>query len=59
MTGTELKRWRLRKGWSRRALAEKLDVTAQSIYWWETGAVKVPTYVVRFAIPALTKKSEK
>lgn len=37
MTGTQLRRWRLKRGYSQVVLAQKLGVTSDTISRWERG----------------------
>ncbi|MEA3356553.1 MAG: helix-turn-helix transcriptional regulator [Candidatus Bipolaricaulota bacterium] len=42
--GTRLKRFRLQKGWSKRRVAKRLDVSPPSISRWESGEANPNDY---------------
>jgi transcriptional regulator with XRE-family HTH domain len=41
MTGSDLRRRRLRLGWSRDQLAHRLGVPAEAVAQWEEGAISI------------------
>ena len=41
ITGTDLRRQRLRMGWSRDQLAHSVGVTAETVASWEEGSEKI------------------
>lgn len=53
--GTRLQRFRLRNGWSKRVVAEKLGVSIPSIIRWEEGAAE-PNDYNRYKIERLLTK---
>lgn len=46
-TGEAIKQLREARGWSRNDLANKLDVSYQTVYWWETGKTSPPRWRVK------------
>ena len=56
MTAQEIKRLRLRLNLSQEALAEKLDITSQSVSRWERGLFH-PTALALKALLKLSRKS--
>lgn len=54
--GTRLKEFRLRHGWSKRRMAEKLGVSIPSIIRWEEGTSE-PNDYNRFKIESLIAAS--
>jgi len=45
MKAEALRRWRKRHGLSRQRLADELGTTFQSVWNWETGAVRLPPWL--------------
>lgn len=57
MTGKQLKRWQEKTGWTIQALADRIQVTRQTVMNWREGRRPIPETMV-LAMKALEEETD-